>query len=368
MRQTNRSGRGASHWPFPALTLQAILIVGIILVAGILFPFWGSLLVASVFAFGLYPYVKKLSARVKSKKRVWLVGGAVFALALVLMLPASLFSLRLYNLATSPKEGDAKGMFSTETLNKASDAKEKVEATIIRYGVKAHMFRNEAEAEEAVRSGSKSAMTAVFGGISSVLVSVPEIFLTFLVFCLFLFLFLAKAQQIRSYMIKTGVMSERDIDCVTEVMQSSCYNSLISNLLIGVIQAAIIAVGARFAGYNETVMIFTLVFALSFIPFIGSAPVAYLLAALSLITGNSGNAILMAVIGTVAGTIDNVIRPYLIANGENEVHPIFSFAAIIGAIGILGFKGLFLGPVILTATIGILNIPGRRDIGHSKAA
>jgi predicted PurR-regulated permease PerM len=52
--------------------------------------------------------------------------------------------------------------------------------------------------------------------------------------------------------------------------------------------------------------------------------------------------------------VDNLARPYFVSGGEGEVHPALSFAAILGAIGILGLKGIFLGPVILTSTVAFL--------------
>lgn len=342
----------------PPLSGRYLLIFGLLLVCIALIPFWGSIAVAAVFAFGLYPAVARLAHRANGKKqRRWPVFFCVLALALLCLLPASLFSVRLYNLATAPKQGDAKGMLSTETLNKMASAKEKVEGVFIKYGVSSKVFRTPSEGLDALQSASEKIFSGAVNGVSAALITLPEIFLAFLVFCLFLYLFLSRATQIKASVVQRGVVEEADLNRFNKVMQSSCYNSLVSNLLIGVIQSSIVAAGARLSGYRETVMIFTLVFVLSFIPFIGAAPVAYGLALLSLLNDNIGSAIALAVVGTIAGTVDNVIRPYLVASGENEVHPIISFAVILGAIAIFGLKGLFLGPVMLTATVGMLQKP-----------
>jgi predicted PurR-regulated permease PerM len=186
--------------------------------------------------------------------------------------------------------------------------------------------------------------------------SVPDIFLGLLVFCLFLYLFLSQAQRIRALFIKLGIVAEADIDRISKVMQASCYNSLISNLIIGVVQATVVVVGARIAGYSESVLIFSLVFVMSFVPVLGSLPLAIVLAGISLLNHNAGSAVILLVTIIIAGIIDSIIRPNLVASGENAVHPILSFAVIIGAIAILGLKGIFLGPVILTATVGLLNL------------
>ncbi|MGE3260951.1 MAG: AI-2E family transporter [Bacteriovoracia bacterium] len=364
MAVTNRKSEGTNsgrHWPLPPVNRKLLLILGLALVAISLIPFWGSVTVAAVFAFGLYPFVKKIAQRFGHGRPRIIVGLCVAALALTMMMPVTFFSVRLYNLATTPKDGNASGIFSSQTLTKIASAKEKIEASLISYGVKGKVFRSETEGMEAIRGGSTKAMNFFLAFFSAVLTSLPDVFLELLVFCLFLYLFLSRGKQIRDSAVKFGIVPAGDVDRVSHVMQTSCYNSLISNLLIGLIQSSVVAAGARLGGYNEVVLIFSVVFLLSFIPFIGSSPLAFLLAGLSLLNQNNGSAVILLVTGMISGTIDNVIRPYLVANGENEVHPIVSFAVIIGAIGVLGIKGIFLGPVILTATVGLLNMPPRGE-------
>jgi predicted PurR-regulated permease PerM len=151
-----------------------------------------------------------------------------------------------------------------------------------------------------------------------------------------------------------------------DIFQSSSRDSLVADFIVGALQASVITLGARFFGYNESVLIFSLVFVLSFIPFIGSAPVGYAISLLILLSDGTGHAIIMALVATFAGLIDNVVRPYLVSGGKNDIHPILSFAAILGAIGIFGIKGIFLGPVILTGTVAFLGRP--RGEGAQKRA
>lgn len=358
----NRKSQSASTraWPLPALSRNVLLIFGIALVLLALFPFWGSVSVAGVFAFGLYPLVRKAIDRFGQGRRKIITALCVAVLALFMLLPVTFFTLRLVSLATS-KEGNASGAFSSQTLEKMGAAKEKVEKSLVSYGVKAKVFRSEEQALESIRGNSEKVMKTGVALISGLLTAAPDIFLVLLVFCLFLYLFLSRARQIRDACVKLGVVPAREIDRIAKVLQDSCYNSIVSSLLIGLIQSAVVVAGARIGGYREVVLIFTVVFFFSFIPFIGTAPVAFLLAGLSLLNHNNSSAIILGVTGIVAGTVDNVIRPYLVANGENEVHPIVSFAVIIGAIGILGIKGIFLGPVILTATVGLLNLPPKSE-------
>ncbi|MGZ3695589.1 MAG: AI-2E family transporter [Bdellovibrionota bacterium] len=343
-------------WPLPQLDRRLLLIAGVALVLLALFPFWGSIAVAAVFAFGTYPLIPWLQKRVGGKSPRLLVGLSVAAFVVLMLLPVTLFGLRLYTLATVPKNGQATGLFSAQTISEVSAAKEKVEAGLITYAVKAKVFESEEEATESIQSGSKEILAGTFAVASRFFASLPEIFLELLVFCLFLYLFLSRAGKIRASSIKLGVVAAYDVDRIIHVMKASCYNSLISSFLIGLVQASVLAVGALFGGFTEFTLIFSAVFVFSFIPLIGTAPWGFLLAAISLLNHNTGSAIILLVTGILSGTIDNVIRPYIVARGENKVNPVLSFAVIIGAIGILGIKGIFLGPVIVTATMGFLNL------------
>jgi predicted PurR-regulated permease PerM len=196
--------------------------------------------------------------------------------------------------------------------------------------------------------------------VSAALMNLPVLFLEMMVFGLFLYVFLAYPIPIRRSAFRLNIFRPQDLKRAIRIMKESSYNSLVSNFLVGLLQASIITVGARFAGYNESVLIFSGVFAVSYIPFVGSAPLGYLLAVLSFVTGSTGEGFLMLGVATFAGIIDNIVRPFLVSNGGTEVHPVLSFASIIGSIGVFGLKGLFLGPVILTATIALL--------GHTSGA
>jgi predicted PurR-regulated permease PerM len=342
-------------WPFPQISQRILLSFGIALVFLSLYPFFGSLSVAAVFAYGLYPYVQKLVRRFGKRRPNLVVSLSVLALTLIMILPITFFSVRIYHMA-SPRDASSNGLFSSQTLTKISAAKEKLENSLVIFGVKAQIFLSEVEARESIQNGSKSIMTSILAVFPAMFASVPDIFLGLLVFCLFLYLFLSQAQRIRALFIKLGIVAEADIDRISKVMQASCYNSLISNLIIGVVQATVVVVGARIAGYSESVLIFSLVFVMSFVPVLGSLPLAIVLAGISLLNHNAGSAVILLVTIIIAGIIDSIIRPNLVASGENAVHPILSFAVIIGAIAILGLKGIFLGPVILTATVGLLNL------------
>jgi predicted PurR-regulated permease PerM len=55
----------------------------------------------------------------------------------------------------------------------------------------------------------------------------------------------------------------------------------------------------------------------------------------------------------VAGTIDNVVRPFLIRKGA-DLPLLLIFAGVIGGLIAFGIVGLFIGPVVLAVTYTLL--------------
>jgi len=92
-------------------------------------------------------------------------------------------------------------------------------------------------------------------------------------------------------------------------------------------------------------------------------------------TGHTGNAILLGVIGTLALTMDNLLRPFLIHREAQLPLPLV-FAGVIGGLLAFGLLGLFLGPVVLAIGYTLLRnwvAEGRdastgADAGEASAA
>jgi predicted PurR-regulated permease PerM len=61
----------------------------------------------------------------------------------------------------------------------------------------------------------------------------------------------------------------------------------------------------------------------------------------------------LLVIATIAGALDNVVRPWLIKRGAN-LPLVLIFAGVIGGLLAFGIIGLFIGPVVLTVTYTLL--------------
>jgi predicted PurR-regulated permease PerM len=70
-------------------------------------------------------------------------------------------------------------------------------------------------------------------------------------------------------------------------------------------------------------------------------------------SGHPVTGTVLLVISAVAGTIDNVVRPFLIRKGAN-LPILLIFSGVIGGLIAFGIVGLFIGPVVLAVTYMLL--------------
>jgi predicted PurR-regulated permease PerM len=73
-------------------------------------------------------------------------------------------------------------------------------------------------------------------------------------------------------------------------------------------------------------------------------------------TGHWGAAIFLVVYGAgFVGTLDNVIRTYVLQSNVT-LHPLLAFVSVLGGLQLMGFWGVFIGPVVAALLHGLIKI------------
>lgn len=191
---------------------------------------------------------------------------------------------------------------------------------------------------------------------SDLVTQIPDLFLGLLVMMLSFFFFLLKEEHIRQLFDRYFYFTKSHADRFILVLKSSCKEVFFSNVLTGILQSTIVALGALACGIGDFYIIFFFTFIISFIPIIGAAPMAFVLALYAFFDKQTGAGITMAIIGSISGVADNLIRPYLASLGEVEVPAFIGFLAVIGGVIVMGLPGLFVGPLLASLVYGILPI------------
>lgn len=128
--------------------------------------------------------------------------------------------------------------------------------------------------------------------------------------------------------------------------------------IIGVLQGGLAGLAFAVVGIESAVFWGTVMTVLSIIPAIGSAlvwiPAAIILAA----GGGFLKAIgLVLFCGLVVGSLDNVLRPWLVGK-DTQMHDLMIFLGTMGGIALFGVVGFVVGPIIAALFVTIWDIYG----------
>lgn len=121
------------------------------------------------------------------------------------------------------------------------------------------------------------------------------------------------------------------------------------------IQGTLGGIGWYYAGLSSAIFFGFLMFITGMIPFVGT-PVIWVPGSIYLLlSGHILSGLLLLAWGFgVVSTIDNFIRPYFISEGS-KIHILVIFMGIFGGLYSWGFLGLFIGPVILSLALFVLD-------------
>jgi predicted PurR-regulated permease PerM len=98
----------------------------------------------------------------------------------------------------------------------------------------------------------------------------------------------------------------------------------------------------------------------SLVPVVGATIVWVPVAAWLFFSGEVTRAIVMTVLcGAVLGSVDNVLRPYLLA-GRTSASGLVVFLGLLGGVSAFGFVGLVLGPIVLVIAGTLIEALTRR--------
>lgn len=168
----------------------------------------------------------------------------------------------------------------------------------------------------------------------------------FLIVLLLLFFFLVDGKKAVDRIYETIPLSNRDIDQITAETFSTTSATLISTIIIGLLEGGLATVLFIAFGLPSPFFWGVITMVLSMIPLIGSNLII-IPAGLATIIGSrpiAGG--LVALIGIIGVAItQNIIKPKLLGD-RTGLHPALALLATIGGIAWLGLIGFLVGPVL----------------------
>ncbi len=320
-----------------------------LLFAVMFWPFLTPLLLAALFAFAFEKLVTKYTAHYK-KSRVFVTSVLLLLLCLFVVVPIVIVVIKTIS---SIKEASASGLQNSQLYQMLEQFLSGISSKI---NLIAHSLdMDSSQLPQLVDLFSRGSQS-VASFATDFIAAIPDKTLSLLVFLGSLYYFLVESSAIKKTFVNLRILKKSELNQMIEIVKKSSYITIVASALIGAIQASIVAIFAYFCGYKEFMILFVLTFLFSLIPVVGAAPVAVLLAVLSFIQGHNGAGIAMIVGAAIAGTVDNIVKPMIVSSVGEDLHPVLSLLALIGAIIVYGAPGILLGPILTQLALRVVPI------------
>lgn len=198
--------------------------------------------------------------------------------------------------------------------------------------------------------------TILFNSISAITVTTLYSIFLFFVFLYTMFFFLQDGRGILArvlyYLPLPQSAEKRLLDRFTSVTRAT----LKGTLLIGLIQGSLAGFAFWVVGIDSAVFWGTVMTFLSIIPSVGSALVWLPAVVILAVSGEYVRAAgLFAFCAFLVGSIDNVLRPWIVGR-DVKLHELMIFFGTLGGISMFGLVGFIIGPIIAALFVTIWEI------------
>ncbi|WP_247729377.1 AI-2E family transporter [Halovivax limisalsi] len=319
---------------FFAGLVVALAVIGYLMVA----PFLQYVLGAALLAFVLHPFHRRLAPRVGGRVSAALLTVAAFAVAVV---PLVVFSFLLVSWAAEFVDrlgtGDLEVMiessrtFLVDEVGIPAVYVDDLESTIL------------TTIEDVGLSTSEFVLSELVNVINTTLhTTVGLMTLAFL-----LYYFLLDGRTLIAWMRQVVPLHDDVQRELEDEISTVAWAVINSHLLIAVVQGTLGGIGLYLVGVSNVTFWTVVMIVMGVIPVMGvwvvwTPAVGYLW-----FTGETGSALVLLAYGVaVLSVVDNYLRAIVVDRGSG-LHPGVVLVGVLGGIYLLGFLGIFLGPVIL---------------------
>jgi predicted PurR-regulated permease PerM len=340
--------------------LLALVIAAVALTAVLIFPFWASLLVASVLAAASRGSMLWLTGRVRGRREL-AAGLLVILLLVALALPIAFL---ITVIAGQAVEG-------FQWLREALSS-EGVTGLIVRLPswlepLARHLIASvpdlQAEVQKLAGAGGGQAVTALGGLLAATGGALLRLGVTLVAY----FFFLTDGHRLVSWLEQAAPLAPGQFRELVGEFRRTAVSVLVATVATAGIQAGAALAGFLLVGAPGPAFLTFVTFLVALVPAVGGTVVVLAVAALQYLSGHGfGAAFLAAWAIGVVSMVDTLARPYLLKDGMDLPVGIV-FLALLGGVAAFGVVGVVLGPLVVTFLIAALRI-WRRDQEDHEAA
>ena len=330
--------------------LAGLVLVGMVLLGSLIYPFASALLFAAVLAGAFYPMFERLTLRLG--KRPTLAAGLItFMVGAMLLAPTVWLGIKVGDEVLTGLGSVARALKGGGGVPELVKLLPPSIQARVRGAISKLPGGNE-QIESLADNRSGDAAAAVTSGV----VKVAAVAVDFTLMLVAMFFLLEDGKKLVQWIATVAPLPEQQILDICSDFRNVSAAILLSSLGTAGVQAA-----AALAGYLATdvpqPVFFTFVtFVVAFIPAVGAASVVLAVAGLLFFNGHSAAALGLALWGMlVVSTIDNLVKPWLL-KGRMEIHGGLIFFALLGGMATFGPVGLLAGPLILSFFLAVVRL------------
>ncbi|WP_339730410.1 AI-2E family transporter [uncultured Gimesia sp.] len=131
---------------------------------------------------------------------------------------------------------------------------------------------------------------------------------------------------------------------------------VLATFLAAIGQGLMTAIALYLVGFEHFIILLILATITSLVPLMGSWLIWVPCAGWLMYQGHWGSAIFLTAVGTlVVGTMDNIIRTYVLQS-DAKLHPLLAFVSVLGGLQMMGLWGVFIGPIVASCLHALVQI------------
>lgn len=196
------------------------------------------------------------------------------------------------------------------------------------------------------------ALGAFVGGMAS---SLPGVVIDGFLFVLALYFFLRDGPAAVRWASRLLPFEDRDTGELYESIRRTVHGALVGQLAVSAVQGGLAILSLYAFQVPGALVLGIIATVISILPLVGTAPVTVGAVIYLAFSGRIAAAVGMAVAALLIGLSDNVIRPW-VQSADTRMHPLIVLLSVFGGIELMGWAGVFLGPVIAAVALWAIDL------------
>ncbi len=243
--------------------------------------------------------------------------------------------------------------FNNHTINDLLKSEVFHRGVLSYFNLGAYNF-NDTTFQNTVLSILKQSSNWLLSGASMILKSTTDFIISLLLIIVIMYFFFVDGDKMLKRIMALTPWPQKYNQELFHKFQVVSRSTFLSNFASAAAQGIVGGIGFGIVGFPP-LLAGVLVTLFSFLP-LGSTIFYLPMAIFYLLIGDIWQGIFILLWGMlIISTVDNVIRAYMIKD-EAQINPIFVLLSILGGIGLFGFWGVVLGPLLVALAVTILHI------------